>query len=246
MRPLGLPLLAFLVAAPAWAGPHLRWDAPFGHPDAQTNKNFACDTNTGENVLVVSFWAPDSVENVVEYLAVIDGQSATPSLPDWWRIGSCRPATSLAFDAATAPDWQVGTLPGATIPGIDYAQGFSGPNRFRLRVIVLADTLQPLRSFGPRSGEQFVCRFLFRRQRTVPSGVTPACAGCNVSMCLSHARIYVFGEGADGSNTSVSWEGFASIDQQHWVTWQGGGPHPCPAAVPVTPSSWGRIKSIYR
>ena len=247
MRRLLMPLIALVLAAPAWAGPHLRWDAPFGHPDAQTNKNFACDTNAGEDVLVVSFWAPDSVADVRAYIVALDGSTATLQVPDWWRIGGtsqCRFGSSLAFDPTPDPGWPVTALPGASMsPGYDFNYDPGGPNRFRLRFYVEADTLQPLLGIGPRSGEQFVCKVLLRRQRTVPVGATPACAGCSVPVCFSHARISVDGR---GFGPRTIWEGFASIDQQHWVTWQGGGPHPCPAAVPTHPSSWGRIKASYR
>ena len=242
MRRLLMPLLALVFAVPAWAGPHLRWDAPFGHPDAQTNKNFACDTNVGEDVLVVSFWAPDSVADVRGYLVELDGTSAQTTLPDWWRISECRSSSSLSVDPSAAPDWPVGVLPGAVVGGVDYAMRFNF-SHFRLRFTVQADTLQPLHSIGPRSGEQFVGRVQLKRQRTVGTG---SCSGCPVQVCISHAKVTVDGRRLDGLPLPPSWEGFASIDQQHWVTWQGGGPFPCPAAVPASPSSWGRIKASYR
>jgi hypothetical protein len=75
------------------------------------NRNFACNVNTGNNVLVASF-EPDVSMNVEVVWAYVDIQSAdATTLNNWWQFhnpGSCRgtfvPNVNTAF-GSTCVAW---------------------------------------------------------------------------------------------------------------------------------------------
>jgi len=78
----------------------------------RTVEHFACDTNSGEDVAVVSFALDQDMPKFAGLEAVLDLWSSDRTLPDWWQLvnsGSCRSAalsTSQDFTAATLSQCQ--------------------------------------------------------------------------------------------------------------------------------------------
>lgn len=235
-------LLSLSLASPSSAANHLRWSSPYGHPDAAVNRAFACDTNVGEEQLVFSFWPPDSIEQVVGFSLVADILVPSATLPDWWQT-NCRP-TAFAQELTPDPAWSVAAPQGPAFGGIDLATQL--PDRARLRGVGAWN--EEGFGVGPATGEVFLMTLVIRHARTVAAGAIQACAGCAASACLAFNLLQLDSRAPDNSLVTHRYEGHASADQAFFATWQGGttGFHPCPAAVPVTPSSWGRIKASYR
>ena len=81
-------------------------------------KTFACNVNTGAaELMVASYVAPAGTSGITGMEAVIDIQSSTPTMPDWWlfkNAGSCR-QTALAVapnGAACDGDYWAGQASG--------------------------------------------------------------------------------------------------------------------------------------
>lgn len=242
MRRLLAVMIALVVAAPAWAGLHLRWDAPFGHPDAAIDKTFACDRNSGSERLVFSFWCPDSIERVSGFIVVADIQFQQTLTPDWWQ-NTCR-SNGFFFEPTPDPSWDITATQLPVSGGLDLSM--RGPNRMRLRGLGVLQ--EEGFGIGPATGKVFLTTVLVTHSRTVPAGTIPPCTGCAAPACIVFNQLLVESLTPDNSIVRHNFAGFAGLDQQFHATWQGGttGVYPCPAAVSVRPSSWGRIKASYR
>lgn len=113
LRLAGLVALCSVVVVAgtsAAPGPHLSWDRCWG--DGQVaNKVFACNTNTGAEVLVISYESPVAVSGItgveaelgIFYTGFIPPSGVT--FPAWWEVfgsGRCR-STASAVILAGAP-----------------------------------------------------------------------------------------------------------------------------------------------
>ena len=85
-------LAGLLIAGPATGeeGLNLSWDDCGSH--GASNKAFACDTNTGEDVLVLSFKLSDDLVGFLGSQGYVDVRGY-PSLPDWWRFSEPPPGS---------------------------------------------------------------------------------------------------------------------------------------------------------
>lgn len=242
MRRLLPALIALIAAAPAGAANHVRWNAPYGHPDAAVDRTFACDVNTGEERLVFSFFAPDSIEQVIALVMTADILWQSALVPAWWELG-CNPNRFL-YVPTPDPSWAVAIPQGQVFGGFDVR-----PTYFNgVRLLALASWDAEGFGIGPATGEVYVMTVGLRHTRSVPAGTTPPCSGCAVPACIGFNELIVESRAPDNTPVIHRYEGYTSLDQQFYATWQGGttGIYPCPAAVPTTPSSWGRIKASYR
>ena len=85
-------LLAAIAGMPSRcgaAGIGLRW----GSCEGASNRNFACDPNTGSEVLVVSFSPATEIDALTGVAALGRIAAADGSVPPWWQMvnrGSCR------------------------------------------------------------------------------------------------------------------------------------------------------------
>lgn len=258
-------LLATCLTPAAFAqtgGVLLRWDQ-CASDGGTANKNFACDTNVGTDVLVASFRLhpspfpgvnPDPVGGFAMNFRVT---ASTATLPAWWAIhsGGCH-GGALTVSATPVPgssnclDWA---------PGLGAFVGTSiqpGTNSLRIQATAAAPALVQLTG----GVEYFAVAFGVRHTKTVG---TSTCAGCTVPMCIAFENVtfentpyaLVLSQGADGeSSRFVSWQG---SEAQNIVTdcqLTVGDRSVCtttfscvPAAVtPVRGSTWGRVKSLYR
>jgi hypothetical protein len=241
---LTLALVLFATAAHAGAGVNLRWDSCYGDAGMQ-NKSFACNTNTGSDVLVCSFEVATEVLQASGQEVVIDLVASAATLPAWWAFknaGTCRQlslamSTTLSPTAVVCSDWSSGHSFG----GIGaYNIGFSGPSSAQIRIATAMAT-EFLADLFPGT-EYFVCNLVINHAKTIGTG---ACAGCTVPVCI------VFG---DKITTPVAANdvlliGGANGPGSIFATWQGPtnpDPFGCPWPLPTLRSSWGAVKALYR
>jgi hypothetical protein len=108
-------------------------------------KNFACSVNTGSSVMIGSFAPSVDQPLFVGVEIVVDLQSDTAVLPDWWQffnLGTCRAtALSATFDfsvlpgACTDPFGQPGSggLAGYCTVGANCVDARTDPAQSRIR-----------------------------------------------------------------------------------------------------------------
>ena len=252
-------LLALSLAPVAHAGDelYLRWDNCIGDGGAY-NKTFACDTNSGFEVLVGSFRLAQTTDTVTTLETVVDLAPLGMTLPSWWQYvetGSCR-LNSLTMSlvppltANTCVDhWSTNSAAG----GRTYEFSNFANTQARLRMVQAVPA-----GFGftvPGGEEAFAFRVRIDHARTVgPS----ACSGCSVPMCIGWGQA-VLHFGSLGTDRIL---GAATPDHGSNVTWQTGAvattegscPHNrpcdsyvlCQAVTRTRTSTWGAIQSLYR
>lgn len=229
-------------------GCNLRWNNCFGDNGA-INRAFACDTNTGTEVLVGS-WVPAwDLTGMSGAEVVIDLASAGTSLPAWWSFrnaGTCRQA-ALAMNFIPLPsnvvcmDWAAGQSAG----GIGaYQIGGRGANTARIVAAIAVPSSALANLIGRK--EYFAFNLNINHSKTVGTG---ACAGCTTPVCIVFNRMKMTTQVA-AHDTYV--QGPSNLTDSDYATWQGGagvssfGGTGCPAATPTKRETWGAVKSLYR
>jgi hypothetical protein len=252
-RPSVLLAVALLAALPAHAGVvsaqagvNLSWSRCSGEGVGTQNRAFACDTNTGQEVLVASFVLDQDMAQVSGNEVVLDLLSQADPLPAWWdlkNIGSCR-ATSLGMNT---------TANAGDVVCVDWAQGGSTggigaydtetPNgnlaiasRHRRLKIALAVPISGLADLVAGT-EYFSCNIVINHLHTVGTG---ACAGCAIPACIVLNSIKVTTP-SPGSDRTL---GAGTTAGSNIVTWQAGVAD-C-SAVPTRQETWGAVKALYR
>jgi len=243
-----LLLLAAMSAAPAHALStlNLRWDACLGDGGV-SNKSFACNTNTGVNVLVGSWVTPVDLFNVTGNQVVVDLGTFGPVLPAWWEFknaGTCRQG-SLAVSAAAAPtavncaDWSSGLAIGLLS---SYIIGIKGPAS--ARIIFATTAAIPIPDGIVAGQEYFSFQLNINHQKTVGPG---ACAGCDVTMCIALIAVNVTNADSRFDRQLRIGSGSGDTLADSFVLWQPvAGQTTCSRAVPVRNRTWGELKSLYR
>ncbi len=246
-------LIAFGVDAAPGLG--LRWDACLAD-GGLTNKDFACFTRSGSDVLVLSFVPPPVVDSVraIEFtLDIISPWGFSP----WWAFGGtygCRPGgLGITVEPTRFPSRCSGAfVDGCSASLLSYTYDATGSWRTRIQGRVLREVTPPFSASAGDHSEMLLAALYVNR--TDPRG---ACYGCQYPACLgltqlklvgsSEARsAYLYDEIVPGSST---------------VTWQSDivgstltpGPTPattyrtiqCSLAVPAQNHTWGSIKSLY-
>lgn len=231
-------------------GCDLRWNACFRDGGA-INRAFACDTNSGAEVLVGSFVPAWDISDVSGLEIVIDVASAGAAMPAWWsykNVGTCRQnSLSMGFVALPSSvaclDWSAGQAAG----GIGaYTIGGRGPTTARI-VAAIAVPFGALANLTGRQ-EYFAFTLTINHAKTVGTG---SCGGCDVPVCIVYNKTkmttpiashdtYVMGPSNLTDSDYVTWQGGAGVSSF------GGSTTGCPAATPVKRGTWGSIKSLYR
>jgi hypothetical protein len=250
-------LAAWLLAGPVHAaqGVSIAWDHCLAQGTGVQNRNFACDTNSGQERLVGAFRLDQPMSNMIGAEIVIQLAAANATLPSWWTYwyaGSCR-QTSLSVNSnadaldTACPDWSnglmfvgIGTYCTSTGSCVDRP---SSANEARLKLVEAVPQQNPM----PVNGGQdyFVFNLVIDHAGTVGAG---ACAGCDIPVCLVLNSIDVIAIG----NVEHRLLTLPSAPGSNFATWQGGGVPVagggtgCPAATAARHSTWGAVKSLYR
>ena len=244
----GILLALTASVAAAGQGAIIRWNACL--TDGGTiNRNFTCDTNTANHVLVGGFELGADMADVSGNEMVIDIASASPNLPAWWHfknVGTCRQG-ALSFNTTISPlatncvDWGNGQ----SVGGIGaYNIGVRGPNTSRVVAVSAVPPIALANLFSAQ--EYFSFHLVITSAKTVGS---PDCAGCADPVCIVFNSMNITTPiGANNRRLIGPANGFDS----DYVTWQGGGGvivggvPGCGAATPTRTSTWGAVKSLYR
>ena len=253
------------VVSPALAveGMNLRWSG-CAVSGGTSNRQFACDTNTGQELLYVSLVLDTPLASVQSIEASIDINPAGGVMPGWWQLrsaGTCRQnALGVALgQGAESPgclnamDWD--HLASGGIAGYSSVIVAGSPAYRRLEFVVgVPDFDAPTL---PAGQEIFVTRFSISHAKTVG---TDACGGCDAPVCLGLHKIKLVPVNATGirqlytetfpGSSTVSWQG-ASAGSVVDPELHGNDPGPdrmvtCAAAVPARNRTWGTLKSLYR
>ena len=254
-------LAALMFAMPAMAEPglHLSWD----HCAADgrvSNKAFACDTNAGSELLVLSFEPPEAKDDVVGFEITVHIKSSSASLPDWWRFaaGTCR-VGGMSYDlspaAAGACEYPLSANAAGGIGA--FQVDWFGPGS--LRIIAISAVPQADQFAVSPGQEYFAFALVLRKIRTVGAG---ACGGCSTPVCIGFGHLRLDGT-VTGSDINMNAGNVGLGGSDATVTWQGAFVHEYTAiteraseyvsmtcdpdnSVPARYSTWGAVKSLYR
>jgi hypothetical protein len=218
-------LLAASATLASAAGLNLRWNNCAGDAGVQ-NVTFACNTNTGNRALVGSFVVDADIPIVNGNELVVDLQSATSPLPDWWlftSLGACR-QTGLSIAAqngTNCPDMFEGQA-SMNIAAYQLAKhGLANEAR-----ILCVNAVQAAAVVTLFAGQEYgIARWTISNTKTVGS---PSCAGCQTPVCIvfNSANITTDAGLNDTKLTAAVGPG------SNYCTWQGGVGTNCPAATP--------------
>ena len=232
-------LLAASATLASAAGVNLAWNNCVTDGGVQ-NITFACNVNTGNRGLVGSFVVDGDIPIVNGNELVVDLQSASAALPDWWQFttaGVCRQtALSIAaHNGANCPDMFEGQA-SMNIAAYQLAKhGLANEAR-----ILCVNAVQAAAVVTLFAGQEYgIARWTITNTKTVGS---PSCTGCTVPVCIVFNWAYISVVGHNNNNTLTS----AANPGSNYVTWQGGAGTNCPAAVPTRNTTWGSVKSLYR
>jgi hypothetical protein len=237
----------------------LRWNDCYGDGGASA-RNFACNTNSGVEVLVVSAYPSVAMPQLNGQSTNIEIVSLSPTLPSWWQMhttGStgpgCQSPNGAAF-SATAPASASSCLnpwDGSAAGGTSYTSFAGGPNRARLQI-----THAVIGSVSvPASTEIFVCRVLISHSKTVGAG---SCGGCLDPACIGLHGV-VLTQPVQGNDVYMGWP--IPGTQSDVVGWQADVIMPwsptqtvfpfwksttCQLATEAQRPTWGAVKRLYR
>jgi len=236
-------LLALTATVASAAGINLYWNecSSGTAPAPATNKVFTCASNAGTNNMYASFDPPAGVNELNGNNLILDLQSSTNPLPQWWRFknaGTCR-LTSLSSNSVFAASglcadpWSGGTS-GITA----YLDNFGGnPQRARMGASISIATGGPVSS----GTEYYSLVIAINNAKTVGTG---SCAGCQDPVCVVLNEIKLTQPAGASGGSPVLTNPLTS----NFVTWQAYpiGAGGCPGVTPTVNRTWGSVKSIYR
>jgi hypothetical protein len=234
-----------LFAAAAFAsGVNLTWSSTGCFTeDPHANRAFACNSNTGSNVLTCSFAPANDEPTFVGIESIVDLQADAATVPAWWEFfsGGCR-STALSASADFTAASQVSCvdvfagLAGGGITAYKTMANFVGvpevftPYGGRIKAAFAVANEAPITA----GTEYYADKMSISNTKSTGTG---SCAGCatGVTIVLNQIR---------SGETSGDFEILNNAIASQCVTWQTSSIS-C-AAVPVHNKSWGQIKSLYR
>lgn len=228
-----------------WASSTAVNDCP-NQPTSSANKNFACGSNAGAEILIGSVVAPGGLNDVVGQSLIVDYQENQPTLSDWWNFAGCRstPTSSVNLTMSFDPlidDGFCNNLWGTNAASaFSYAANNPGPGLGHLTMVGAVPT--SLGMAMPAGTEWYSFRLVLDNRHTVASTL-PTCAGCQNGALFAFNYLQL----NNVAGTGVDAELFHNDPNgRQCVTWQGGGGLVCPGIVPTHRATWGEVKSLYR
>jgi len=235
----------------------IRWNDCYGDGGASA-RNFACNTNSGVEVLVVSAYpsvAMPQLNGVATYIEIV---SLSPTVPSWWQFqtsGSLGCHTPNALSESATPPASASSCfnpwNGSESGGASYSNGVGGPNRGQLRTVhATAGTVSAL-----ANTEIFACRILISHSKTVGTG---SCGGCLEGACLGLHQV-VMTQPLGAGDLSMGWPipgttsdvvGWQADVIMPWSATQTASAFwkntTCQLATEAQRPTWGAIKRMYR
>lgn len=207
---------------------------------AATSATFACDVNTGSNVLYASVIVPSDMPEFLGTTAIVDVTVDAPSLPSWWQtqLGGCRQsAVSMSFDPnVVATNTCADIWAGTPNLSVFQAQPFlHGPNTIRLNGGAAVTVGQEISVVADGSTELTVARITINHSATTGTG---ACAGCSAGACIVLSECYM-------QQTPPLPQYRLTTPISNVVTFNNGS-QSCAGIVPTQNRTWGAVKNLYR
>jgi hypothetical protein len=228
-----------LLATPAHAGGiNLSWNdcGAFG----QAQRNFACNTNTGVNVMYASAISPFATSQLIAAELSFDLQTNQSALSPWWHLSSigCRP-TSFTTNSnfVTGPFSCADLWGGQAAGGVDYVEGFGAPNRARVHVSCAVPFQSPVSMDG--ASEYYLVALAINNAKSTGTG---SCAGCTDAACIVFNDLILY-------TSDLATHRVTNPILRQYISWQGDGSSVhggCPGATPSHNRTWGSVKSLYR
>ena len=238
----------------------LRWDDCFTDHGAAA-RTFACDTNSGSDLLVISAFPPVDLPQLVGAESALTVWSTGGSMPAWWSFaaGGCRNTAGLgiAFSPPSTSTTCLDPWLGQAAGGYAFEPTYYAPNVARLRTVCAI----PGSTSVPANTEVYVTTLLFRHSKTVGTG---SCSGCPTAACIGLQFVkldqttgvgdFQMLQPLPGSTSDVvGWqmdasmpENIVTIPHETYYEW-GKTFSSCSAAVTsARHPTWGAVKSLYR
>lgn len=231
------------------------------------DRAFACDSNTGEEVLIASAVLGDDVPRVgiAAFESYLDITTTASTLPPWWGLSSgyCRPngllagMDNLAVTSACVPWYRAdGDLSRTPVGVLSFDYGFDGPGSVRAHFMAAVGTDQGVTiPSGPQE-------YTFARFRLLHSKATGAgsCSGCLVPTCMGFGMVKLQYAPSSADHvalgtpaSTVTWQGAYVSSYQPTPPWMDYAWHPyrgnlqcATGPVPAHNRTWGLIKTMYR
>lgn len=178
----------------------------------------------------------------VRAVAVIDVQSGSAILPDWWRADSCRTSSFVAtadplMGGSCATIWDHAAPASVTLTALPP----SATGRLDRARYLLTAELDPGSAWdlaGDGTTELTVFRFTVLNTQTLG---TNSCGGCRTGVCIVLNEIHL-----DGMDDQPSdWLRLVTPGLGNFVVFNADAPI-CPTSVPVRNRTWGSVKALYR
>jgi hypothetical protein len=232
-------LLALSASMATAGGVNLSWTdcGAFG----QDSRTSACTNNAIKGALYGSAIAPTPINFLNGQTGTVDLQTTGASLSNWWQMGAggCRVgAFTVSMDFTTDTGNCFDIWGGGASPGSNYAPGWCGPNRARLKAT--GAVASPLAADD--ATEMYLWKMSFLGSKTF--GGT-ACVGCLDGACfVLNDQFLTQPLNSPGGDVHIN----NPLLRQH-VSWQASGasiPGGCPGGTPTKNATWGSVKSLYR
>jgi len=238
-------LLVLTASLASAQGINFSWNNCLGVGTHNANKNYLCDESLAgvPQRMVLSFTSPAAMSQYVGMQAVIDMQTAAPTLPDFWRlgVGECREGV-FVFPAGFTGVGNTTTCrnpyTSQTGGGYQWNSGVTNAARARLQ-LAFADANERVLV----NGQQYIAG-VATLDLTMDLGFGE-CTGCLEPACLVATEVSLYQTaGAPGGDVFV----LTNPATRNYVTWQGGGIGGlgCPGGTPTRNQTWGGVKSLYR
>jgi hypothetical protein len=227
--------------ASAQSGLNLSWNDC--GVNGQLQRNFACTTNSGANTMVGSIVIGADMPQLNGHEGVFDMQTNQAALSPWWTFttpATTTPCTRLGSTVSADFNFLanvncVDPWANSGFGGVNWAGGFNGPNRGRIRTVY---AINPSTA-ADATTEYYVVKVTFTNGKSAGAG---ACPGCLDGAC------FVFNSSKMTQPLGVGNYTVSGPVLRDYVQWQGGGNlgGQCPGATPTQTRTWGSVKSLYR
>jgi hypothetical protein len=221
---------------------YLNFDDCVGSPAGRVVDKNACLDPSGSDVVIASVVTDQTHTDVIGSTGFAVMMADPPIVvPRWWRFqdspngcgGPGRFIGSVDFPGSCADLWASAVGP---VVAAQYGE-YSGTQA----QLTWSTTVDPGNPVTIEAGvETYIMKFTFRH---VPEST---CPGCRYPACLFYAQERILTVG--GAHDEVIGLGFPRIeDPLAWVGWntpQHG--EWCSSSVPAAPTTWGKVKTLYR
>ena len=259
-----IALAASALAAPTLPGINIRWDNCFADGGTM-NRAFACDTNAGAELAVMSLQLDSSMPSASGMEMRVSFKAAAPTLPAWWDFknsGACR-QSALSFISeplltGSCVDWNQGHGGAGGIGA--YRVDELGPAS---AVLLIATAVPQSNLVGLDPGTEYIAGAV--RITHANTAGTGSCGGCSTPVCILFTSLKVttpvgvqgdrlFTTGANGVDSQIiHWQNgkLANLSNSCTGTFNCATQFDCQVTADAAPtaarrSTWGAVKSLYK